>query len=252
MAISLGGAGKISIGSISAVYQFQLVNDALLSWSSAGVNGLSDVILARAAAGTLALRDGTNNQTLRVYGTTTGPKYGSLSCTSTAYRLDVADNTMEIRLGETAGAIYAYIDVYPGTDNARDLGASGLRWRTGYFGTSISIGSSTADSGVVRLQNDTTIRWRNAANSANIDALAVLSTNNVVLGNGAYAIRIGNNSGASLGFFGATPVTRPTYGAPTGGGPTRTTFDTTTVTLAQLAERVRAIIDDFRLYGLFA
>lgn len=57
--------------------------------------------------------------------------------------------------------------------------------------------------------------------------------------------------GGNISLFGATVPTRPTYGAPTGTA-TRTTFDTTTVTLAQLAERVKAIIDDFRSRGDFA
>ena len=39
------------------------------------------------------------------------------------------------------------------------------------------------------------------------------------------------------------------WGAPTGTA-TRTTFDTTTVTLSQLAERVHALIDDLTTHGL--
>jgi hypothetical protein len=58
-------------------------------------------------------------------------------------------------------------------------------------------------------------------------------------------------TGTSLGLYGATPVARPTYGAPTGAA-TRTTFATGSVTLAQLAERVKAIVDDLRSVGLFA
>jgi hypothetical protein len=52
-----------------------------------------------------------------------------------------------------------------------------------------------------------------------------------------------------IGFFAATPVARPSLAAATGTA-TRTTFDTTTVTTAQLAERVKALIDDLRAYGL--
>lgn len=47
-----------------------------------------------------------------------------------------------------------------------------------------------------------------------------------------------------LGFFGTTPVTAKTGWAVATGTATRTTFDTTTVTLAQLAEHVKALIDD--------
>lgn len=51
-------------------------------------------------------------------------------------------------------------------------------------------------------------------------------------------------------FAGGTPVARPTYGAPTGTA-TRTTFATDTVTTPQLAERVKALVDDLRAVGLF-
>lgn len=66
---------------------------------------------------------------------------------------------------------------------------------------------------------------------------------------GARRIRIG--ASGELHMFGGSPVARPTYGAPTGTA-TRTTFDTTTVTLAQLAERVKAMIDDNRSRGDYA
>jgi len=52
-----------------------------------------------------------------------------------------------------------------------------------------------------------------------------------------------------LSFFGATPVAKPSMAAATGSA-TRTTYDTTTVTLPQLAERVKALIDDLRAFGL--
>jgi hypothetical protein len=59
------------------------------------------------------------------------------------------------------------------------------------------------------------------------------------------------HTGTTLGFYNNTPVSRQTYGTPTGTA-TRTTFATSTVTLPQLAQRVKAIIDDLRAVGLFA
>lgn len=53
-----------------------------------------------------------------------------------------------------------------------------------------------------------------------------------------------------MGFFGANTAPRSTWGAPTGTG-NRLTFDTATITLPELAARVKAMIDDFRSYGLF-
>ncbi len=81
-----------------------------------------------------------------------------------------------------------------------------------------------------------------------------VGTNNYAVYTGAGIVRVGGtfqHDGTTLGLFGATAVTRPTYGAPTGTA-TRTAFDTTTVTLAQLAERVKAMIDDHRTRGDFA
>jgi hypothetical protein len=58
-----------------------------------------------------------------------------------------------------------------------------------------------------------------------------------------------------LGFFAITPVAKKTGWGTATGTATRTTFDTTTVTLPQLAERVAALIDDLHAtagYGLIA
>ncbi|HEY8354782.1 MAG TPA: glycosyl hydrolase family 28-related protein [Methylophilaceae bacterium] len=79
----------------------------------------------------------------------------------------------------------------------------------------------------------------------------------IVRGKGSSGVRIRDGANADkvrvnttgVGFFGATPFARPTYGAPTGTA-TRTAFDTATVTTQQLAERVKALIDDLRNYGL--
>lgn len=51
-----------------------------------------------------------------------------------------------------------------------------------------------------------------------------------------------------IGVFGATPIAQSSFTAATGTA-TRTAFDTATVTLPQLAERVKALIDDWRNFG---
>ena len=58
-----------------------------------------------------------------------------------------------------------------------------------------------------------------------------------------------SGSAAMIGFLGANAVVRATMAAATGTA-TRTAFATSTVTTAQLAEAVKALIDDFRSYGL--
>jgi hypothetical protein len=62
--------------------------------------------------------------------------------------------------------------------------------------------------------------------------------------------KIGTATTQKLGFWNATPVVRPTgWGAPTGTA-TRTTYATSTATVTQLAERLKALIDDLTTIGL--
>lgn len=90
-----------------------------------------------------------------------------------------------------------------------------------------------------------------AGSTANVSLLfAGKGTGGVILRDGGGANKISINT-TGIGEFGAAPVARPTYGAPTGTA-TRTTFDTTTVTTQQLAERVKAMIDDSRSRGSYA
>ncbi|MDX8537072.1 hypothetical protein RFM23_05470 [Mesorhizobium abyssinicae] len=70
------------------------------------------------------------------------------------------------------------------------------------------------------------------------------------LQDGASTVRLSWNT-TGLGFFAAAPVSQRTMAAATGTA-TRTTFDTATVTLPLLAERVKALIDDFRSLGTHA
>ena len=73
-------------------------------------------------------------------------------------------------------------------------------------------------------------------------ALTVAIDSNVSLKDSLAATIVEVDDGA-LGLFGATPVAQSTgWGTPTGTA-TKTTFDTATVTTAQLAERVKALLD---------
>jgi hypothetical protein len=76
------------------------------------------------------------------------------------------------------------------TDNTYDIGASGAtRPRTAYFGTAIVIGTTPATTGAIRLPNNTEIKARNAANSADIN-VAYLDTSNV--------LQLGGSSGVTV------------------------------------------------------
>lgn len=94
-----------------------------------------------------------------------------------------------IYLRPNAGAtVYAFdspTGFFATIDNARDLGASNVRWHSGYFGTSVSIGTNPAATGALRLANNQSIVSRNAANDADIPLIYLNANNAMVVGYGA-------------------------------------------------------------------
>ena len=111
------------------------------------------------------------------------------------------------------------------------------------------------------------IQWRNNANSANITVLTKSSGDVITLSTGTHAVRIADNSGATLGFFGTTPAVKQTSGENltnnvTSGGTTGQIDDFTSLTvyatdaaairndIYQLARKLKQVNDGLRLYGL--
>lgn len=85
--IASGGSGVMCWGPYAGP---QILGTVPLSWSSAGLNSLSDVFLYRDEAAALGLRNATTAQSLRVYGTYTDASNlvrASLSATSTSVTL---------------------------------------------------------------------------------------------------------------------------------------------------------------------
>lgn len=89
--------------------------------------------------------------------------------------------------------------------------------------------------------DSTSLAFRTANAGVEADALVIDNTG---------AVNLAQATGA-LSINGTQVVTarRTGWGAPTGSA-TRTAFDTTTVTTTQLAERVKALVDDLRTHGL--
>lgn len=80
--VSLNGVETMEFDNTGAAPQFLLPAARLAFSAAAGTRGDSaDVFLVRDAANTLALKNGTNPQTFRVYSTTTGPVISSLTGT---------------------------------------------------------------------------------------------------------------------------------------------------------------------------
>lgn len=102
LSFSVGGTKQFTVGAGAVVY----FNSAL------------GVALDGSTNDVLGLVRGANAQTLRIYGTTTGPKYLSLA----------HDGTNGV-IGLTGGGVLSLTsDVSPSTDNARSLGTASLRF----------------------------------------------------------------------------------------------------------------------------
>jgi hypothetical protein len=127
----------------------------LLSVSKAGVVTMptlslgtgADTFLVSDGANIAAMKNSTTAQEFRVYGTTTGSKYTSITNDGASAVIDGVGTSLLLRspagtVSLTAGS--GNIQMVTGnnliwqTDNGTDLGASGAnRPRTGYFGTSV-------------------------------------------------------------------------------------------------------------------
>lgn len=151
-----------------------------------GVGGATalDTILVRDAAAILALKNSTNAQTFRIYGTTTGPKYLSLSHNGTDGLIDTAASSGKLLLGTNATQINFNSNIgtsiNPVTDASFSIGTSSLRWANIVAGTAHTV------------------------YQANGDANPVTS-----IGNASNGIQMGNGGSSALDF----QIQRATYSA---------------------------------------
>jgi hypothetical protein len=193
-----------------------LKSNGIMQWAnSSNASGTKDVILARDAANTLALRNSTNAQTFNVYETyTDGSNYSRVTA-----RFAGGDFEMLVNAAGTGGSngklvlgtriANKGIDFYTanlqrwnidgasgsflaGTDNTYDIGASGAtRPRTGYFGTSVVTPLLTS-TGAVQAYSGTAI----PAGGTTGSGFKVSSTSNfgVFFGSGAPSLSAAKGS----------------------------------------------------------
>lgn len=159
-------------------------------------------VLTLDAANTLALKNDTSEQELRVYGSTTGPYYSFLSNNTVTAQIG-NNNDIPLDFWVNAAARWrinasgANYTLTPFADNSADLGAVSSRIATGYFGTSIAIGtnpSSGSEGEAIRLPNNQAMYCRNAANSADISVISLDASD---------IIKIGNKQTSGIAIFGA-------------------------------------------------
>lgn len=164
-------------------------------------SGTSLALLTGDAAEVLAQRNGTNAQSFRVYNTYTdasnyergvfdwSTSANTLSIGTQAAGTGTARNVNFMRNGITTlqlatSGIFFAANFLAGTDNTYDIGASGgSRPRTGYFGTTVVVGSATLAGGSLQLAQAAAIP---AGGSTSIGLRATSTTNfGVFFGSGA-------------------------------------------------------------------
>ena len=137
------------------------------------------------------------------------------------------------------------------TDNAYDIGASGDTRPKDYYGSGIiTLGTSPAAAGQIRLPNNTYIAFRNAANNANVAGIEVDTSDQIRIGSGASTkVKIADNSAGKIGFFGAAVASRPSAYTPTNVSADRA-YDANATTTDELADVLGTLIADLQTLGL--
>jgi len=130
-----------------------------------------DVLLYRDVANVLALRNSTNGQTFRVYGTYTDASnwermsYGSngvisMQAAGTGSMRDLNLQGAQVVLSTGSSPVGRWLllaagHFVPQADNTYDLGSTGNRIRSGYFGTSVVLGTGVTAASLLHLSGAT-------------------------------------------------------------------------------------------------
>lgn len=132
------GAPSIAWTSAGTTYGTLGVGIALnsgvqINWTNGAVPGSVDLSIGRDAANILYVKNGTNAQTFRVYGTTTGPVYGALRNDGAATYLESNSGIIRVAPG-TSNSVYFSANVMaPITNGTCQLGVSANGFSKIYF-----------------------------------------------------------------------------------------------------------------------
>jgi len=177
-----------------------VLSNTALRWGP-GAFAAGDTVILREAIGVLALKNGTTQHTLRVYGTTSGgDKYLILT--------------------------------HDGTDASIGASSGILKVTT----TALALGTNPSATGVIRLPNTAGIYWRNASNSGDLNAIAVNGSNQLLLGSGDMEVWIANAGASKLGFFSTAPAVLQTVTGSKGGNAALTSLIAALVAYGLIAD----------------
>lgn len=145
---------------------------AVFGWTSGVLGTGIDVSLVRDAAAVLALKNGTTAQAFRIYGTTTGPKYLSISHDGTNGVIDVSAASGFLKVGGNATS------VQPSTNGTIDLGAGTVGYKRLYvdFTNTGTIGAVTINKAAGRVNVAAAAATVTVTNSLATAASAIFAT----------------------------------------------------------------------------
>jgi hypothetical protein len=137
-----------------------------------------------------------------------------------------------------------------------------------YLGMAIGVGAGTyASTGMIRMQSNQTINWRNAANTADVLGLKVNVNDAVELGGStgtvvipgtsisftnAAGMMLGTVGTQKIGFWGTAPAIQNTGWSVTAGYTADRSFNPASTTLNETAAVLGTLIDTLKSYGLLA
>lgn len=206
------------------------------------VNSILRMNAGASAAGTAILRMGTGTREWEIKAGPTGTSY------ALTFDYVGTDAPMSGILTVSKAGSLSVLATNAVTNNQSDVlildhASSGTP--TTAFGTALRMRASS-DTTAAQAQGSIITEWATATHASRKARLSLFANDTAA----REGLRIeASGTAAMIGFLGAAAVARSSLAAATG-TVTRTTFDTATVTLPQLAERVAAIIADLRAYGL--
>src|SRR5262245_8605451 len=95
---------------------------------------------------------------------------------------------------QSAGVMSMLATLLPYADNTYDLGSATFRFRTGYFGTALTIGTNPATTGEIRVPNGGAVWGRNAANTADVRLFRISAGDVINLGFTGYPLVLAGSS----------------------------------------------------------
>lgn len=168
--------------------QLSLASATLLGW-----NG--DTYIVRDAANIPAIKNGTTAQELRVYGTTTGPKYASFKHNGTDIVISSAGGD-NLKIALDSGQWFG-----PTVDNGIDLATASSRFRSGFFGTSISMGTTPAATGLIRVPNNSDFLYAKNGAGTDVILMSITSGNLIKLNGGSADLDLSISSVSNANHF---------------------------------------------------